>query len=152
MTLKERLEADYKKFFKEGNTLAVDALRLLKAEVKNAEIAKRKDFDDHEVLGVIMKVAKRHQDSMAAFAAGNRPDLMTREKEQLAVLADYLPEKLSEDELRDIILELIEGIKAAGPKDFGRVMAEAMKELKGQADGGLISQIVREELNKEEKN
>jgi len=152
MTLKERLEEDYKKFFKEGNTLAVDALRLLKAEVKNAEIAKRKDFDDHEVLEVIMKVAKRHQDSIAAFTAGNRPDLMAREKEQLAVLGVYLPEKLPEDELRDIILELIKEMAAVGPKDFGRVMGEAMKQLKGQAEGGLISRIVREELNKKEKN
>lgn len=151
MTLKERLEEDYKKYFKEGNALAVSALRLLKAEVKNAEIAKRKDFDDHEVLEIIMKVAKRHQDSMAAFTKGNRPDLTAREKEQLTVLETYLPEKLSEDELRDITLELIGEMKPAGPKDFGRVMGEVMKKLKGQAEGGLIRKIVQEELNKKEK-
>ncbi|MFH1367134.1 MAG: GatB/YqeY domain-containing protein [Patescibacteria group bacterium] len=152
MTLKERLEADYKKAYKEGKHLAVDALRLLKAEVKNSEIAKRKDFDDHEVLEVIMKVAKRHQDSIVAYTKGNRTDLADREKEQLAVLEIYLPAKLSEEELRDIIGELIKEAGAAGPTDFGRVMSEVMKNLKGQAEGGLVSKIVKEELNKKEKN
>lgn len=152
MTLKERLETDYKKSYKEGNALAVDALRLLKAEVKNSEIAKRKDFDDHEVLEVIVKIAKRHQDSIDAFTRGNRPELAEREKNQLAVLENYLPAKLSEEELRDIIGELIKESGAAGPQDFGRVMGGIMKNLKGQAEGGLVSRILKEELNKKEKS
>ena len=150
MTLKERLEEDYKTAFKQGRQLAVDTFRLLKAEVKNAEIAKRKDFDDHEVLEVIMKVAKKHEDSILAFTKGGRSDLASREKEQLAVLGPYLPAKLSEEELRDIINELIAEGGAKGPADFGRVMGLIIKQIKGQADGGLINKIVKEELNKKQ--
>ncbi|MFA5070510.1 MAG: GatB/YqeY domain-containing protein [Patescibacteria group bacterium] len=150
MTLKERLEEDYKTAFKQGRHLAVEALRMLKAEVKNAEIAKRKDFDDHDVLEVILRVAKRHQDSITAFNKGGRQDLADHEKEQLAVLQAYLPAKLSEEELRDIINELIAESGAKGPADFGRVMGSVMKQVKGQADGTLISKIVKEELNKKQ--
>jgi len=148
MTLKERLEADYKKAFKEKNEVAVETLRLLKAEVKNEEIAKRQDFDDNEVLDVVMKVAKKHKDSFEAFEKGGRQDLAAREKEQLTVLEEYLPDKLSEEELRDIICEMIEEAGAKTPADFGKVMGIVMKKVKNQADGNLVSKILKEELEK----
>lgn len=148
MTLKERLEDDYKKAFKEKRKVAVDTLRLLKAEVKNEEIAKRKDFDDNEVLDVIVKVAKRHQDSREAFEKGQRLDLADREAEQIKVLEEYLPDKLNEEELRDIINEMIKIAGAKGPQDFGRAMGAVMKKVRGQADGNLVNKILKEELAK----
>ncbi|MDZ7798636.1 MAG: GatB/YqeY domain-containing protein [Patescibacteria group bacterium] len=148
MTLKERLEADYKKAFKGKNEVAVETLRLLKAEVKNEEIAKREDFDDNKVLDVVMKVSKKHKDSSEAFKKGKREDLAAKEKEQLAVLEEYLPDKLSEEELRDIICEMIEEADAKTPKDFGKVMGIIMKKVKNQADGNLVSKILKEELEK----
>ena len=151
MTLKERLEADYKKAFKAKKTLAVETLRLLKAEVKNAEIAERKDFDDNEVLEVIIKVAKRHKDSAQAFEKGHRSDLAGAENEQIKILEEYLPDKLSETELRDIINEMIEKVGARGPADFGKAMGASMKKVRYQADGDLVSRIVREELDKRDK-
>ena len=151
MTLKDRLEDDYKKAFKGKKKVVVGALRLLKAEVKNEEIAKRKDFDDNEVLDVIMRVAKRHQDSFEAFEKGNRRDLAKNEKEQRKVLEEYLPDKLSEEELRDIIDEMIEKVGAKGPRDFGKAMGAVMKKVKGQADGTLVNKIVKEELDRADR-
>jgi len=148
MTLKERLEADYKKAFKEKDEVRVETLRLLKAEIKNREIAKRRDFIDNEVLEVIMSMAKKHKDSLDAFEKGGREDLAAREKNQLAILEEYLPAKLSEEELRDIISEIIDEMEASGPSDFGKVMGIIMKKVRGQADGNLVNKIVKEELEK----
>lgn len=148
MTLKERIENDYKTAFKTGQHEVVAVLRYLKAQVKNAEIARRKDFDDNEVLEIVIQDAKRHQDSIDQFTKGGRPDLANREQAQLAVLKHYLPDQLSEPELRDIALELIASSGAKDPKEFGKVMGLMMAKVRGQADGKLVQKIITEELAK----
>ncbi|MBI3114918.1 MAG: GatB/YqeY domain-containing protein [Candidatus Kerfeldbacteria bacterium] len=148
MTLKERFEEDYKTAFKAGQREVVGVLRELKAAVKNAEIARRKDFDDNEVLDVIMGQAKQHEDSIRQFTAGRRDDLANMERAQLKVVEQYLPAKLSPDELRDIVGELITQAGATGPKDMGAVMKLVMQKVRGQADGALVKNIVTDELAK----
>jgi len=148
MTLKERIEDDYKKYFKERNDIAVSTLRMLKAAVKRAEINKRKDFDDNEVLDVVLREVKQRNDSIEAFKKGNRNDLVSKEEAEIKVLEDYLPARLSEEELRDIIQEMIKIAKANSKKDFGKVMGLVIAKTKGQADGKLVSQIVGQELEK----
>ena len=148
MTLKERIEDDYKKSFKEKNEIAVSALRMLKAAVKRAEINKRKDFDDNEVLDVVLKEVKQRRDSIEAFKKGNREDLVQKEEAEIRALEGYLPERLSEEELRDIIQEIIKQAKATSKKEFGQVMGLVMAKTRGQADGKLVSRIVNQELEK----
>jgi hypothetical protein len=148
MTLKERIENDYKKTFKEKNDIAVSALRMLKAAVKRAEINKRKDFDDNEVLEVVLKEVKQRRDSIEAFKNGNRLDLAQKEEAEIKVLEEYLPARLSAEELRDIIQEIIKEAKATSKKDFGRVMSLVIAKTRGQADGKMVSQIVNQELEK----
>lgn len=146
--LKARLEEDYKAAFKAGQHEVVETLRFLKAQVKNAEIAKRKDLDDNEVLDVIMTDAKRHRDAIAQFDQGNRPDLAAHERAQLTILEAYLPPRLSDDELRDIIRELIAQAGAKGSQDLGRVMGVVMEKVRGQADGQKVRALVADELHK----
>lgn len=148
MTLKDRLEQDYKQAFKAGQHEVVATLRLIKAQVKNAEIARRKDFDDHEVLEVIFQAAKRHQDAIEQFQKGGRADLVQHEQVQLSVVERYLPAKLSEAELRDIVQELIAAVGAMGPQDLGKVMGQVMAKVRGQADGAKVRTIVTQELNR----
>lgn len=148
MTLKERIENDYKTAFKTGQHEVVAVLRYLKAQVKNAEIARRKDFDDNEVLEIVIQDAKRHQDSIGQFQKGGRPELANNEQAQLAVLKHYLPDQLSEAELRDIAQELIAHAGAREAKEFGKVMGLMMAKVRGQADGKLVQKIITEELAK----
>lgn len=148
MTLKERIENDYKTAFKTGQHEVVAVLRFLKAQVKNAEIARRKDFDDNEVLEIVIQDAKRHQDSVDQFTKGGRPDLANTEHAQLAVLKHYLPDQLTEPELRDIAVELIVSSGAKDAKEFGKVMGLMMAKVRGQADGKLVQKIITEELTK----
>lgn len=149
--LKARLEADYKTAFKASNALVVETLRYLKAQVKNGEIARRKDFDDHEVLDVILTDAKRHRDAIEQFERGGRADLAEHERQQLAVLEVYLPAQLSDEELRDIIRELIAQTGAASPADLGKVMGVVMQKVRGQADGQKVRALVADELTKRSK-
>lgn len=148
MTLKERIESDYKTAFKTGQREVVGVLRYLKAQVKNAEIARRKDFDDNEVLEIVIQDAKRHQDSIEQFTKGGRPELAQAEQAQLAVLKHYLPDQLTEAELRDIAQELITITGAKDAKDFGKVMGAMMEKVRGQANGKLVQKIITEELTK----
>ncbi len=146
MTLKERIEQDYKTAFKAGHHDVVGTLRFLKSQIKNAEIARRKDFDDNEALEVIIKDAKRHTDAIEQFQKGGRADLASREQAQLAVLEAYLPARLTDAELKDIVLELVRSAGAKGPGDLGKVMGLVMAKVRGQADGTKVKQFVSEAL------
>lgn len=146
MSLKDRIEADYRSAFKAKKESVLAALRLLKAAVKNAEIAKRKNFEDDEVIAVVNREAKKIKDSIAAYTQGKRADLVREEEAQLAALAQYLPAQLSEAELEDIIHDVINRLNATGPADFGTVMKEVMKVTAGQADGARVKTVTQKQL------
>ncbi|MCD6471258.1 GatB/YqeY domain-containing protein [bacterium] len=151
MSLKERIESDFKKALSERDELRIAILRLLKASLKNREILlkmKGKTLDDNEVLQVINQEAKKRRESIIAFKKGNRLDLAEKEEKELAVLQEYLPEQLSDDKIKEVVRKKILETGALGQSDFGKVMKSVMKELKGRADGSKVSQIVKEELNK----
>lgn len=143
--LLEQIAEDYKIAFKEKNQLVVEALRNLKSEIKNAEIAAQKELAEDDVLKVVMKKVKQHKDSIDSFAAGGRSDLVEHEKAQMEVLQKYMPQQMDESAVRDLIKATIAGMNATAA-DFGKVMKEVSAKTKGQADGKLVSQIVKEEL------
>jgi hypothetical protein len=120
--------------------------RLLKSALKNAEIEKRADLEEADVIRVLEKEAKQRRDSIEQYRAGDREDLAAHEEAELKVIEGFLPEKMDEAEVRKIVKQEIEKIGDVSPADFGRVMGTVMGALKGQADGTLVQQIVREEM------
>lgn len=146
MSLKDRIETDYREAFKARNEVAMEALRLLKAAVKNAEIDQRKDFEDDEVIKVVTREAKKIKDSIALYQKGNRTDLLEREQAQLKTLEVYLPAQLSDAELQDIVGDVIKRLGATSPADFGKVMKEVMVDTAGQADGTRVKALVQQQL------
>ncbi len=144
--LKEQIDADLKAAMLAKDQLTLDTLRMLRARIKNEEIAKGKDFADEEIVAVIGSEVKKRKDSVTAYTEGNRPELAAKEQSEITVLQKYLPEQISEDEVRKIITETISG-QTFQASDFGKAMALVMPKLKGRADGSLISKILKEKLS-----
>lgn len=148
MGLNERLTEEMKAAMKAGSAgkVRLETIRFLRAAVKNAEIEKRAPLTDDEILGIITKQVKQLKDSMADFQRGNRQDLIDRAQAEIDVLAEYLPQQLSADELRDLARKVIAAVGAQGPKDMGKVMGPLVAQTKGRADGKMVQQIVKELL------
>ena len=145
--LKEKLGADLKLAIKGGDKVRRSVIRLMLAAVKNAEIAKQASLEDGDILGIIAKEAKQHQESIEAFRQGNRQDLVTKEETELAIIEEYLPQQMTRDEITAEARRIIEEVGAQGPKDKGRVMPKLIAELKGRADGREINEVVTELLS-----
>ena len=97
---------------------------------------------DEDVISVLQKVVKTHHESIEAFKAGNRPDLVAKEEAELTILKQYLPAQISEKEIKKVVDE----IKATGINDFGQVMKAVMAKVRGKADGSMVAKIVKENL------
>jgi len=145
--LQKRLADDLKSAMKSGDTVKRDTLRMLISSVNNAGIAKQADLTDADVLGVISKEVKRHVESIDAFKKGNRPDLVSKEEAEMAVLQAYLPRQMSREEIAAAAREVITAVGAKGPGDKGKVMQQLMPKLKGKADGKDINEVVTGLLN-----
>jgi uncharacterized protein YqeY len=147
--LEEKILNDYKEAMKARDTLKSSILSLLRADMMNAAMAKKKaKLDDSEVIAVIKKQIKQHQDSVEQFTKGNRPDMAQKEAKELEILKTYLPPELSPDEVKRIIEEVVAALGAQDMKDMGRVMKEVTAKAAGQADGKLVSDLVKERLSK----
>lgn len=149
MSLKERLTEDMKQAMKdkEAGKLRLSVIRMVRASIKNVEIDRKKELGDEEVLDVLAKEVKMRRDSLEEFKKGNRPDLVEGLEQEIVILMNYLPQQLSEAEVRTIVAEAVAQTGAAGPKDMGKVMAALMPKVKGRADGKLVNSLVKEYLN-----
>lgn len=143
--------ADLKKAMKNKEQNRLRVLRSLKSKLLEREISERKggeaSLSDEQTIEVLMKAAKQRKESIEQFEKGARDDLADSEKKELEIIESYLPEMLSEDEIRDIVREKIDEVDAENMADMGRVMGVMMKELKGKAEGSLVSKVVKEELS-----
>lgn len=164
MALKERINQDLIVALKSGEKDRALVLRTLNAAIKNAEIVKRSKLakteestekliaasalNDEEIIGVIASQIKQRRDSIIEFEKGARADLADNEKKQIEILSRYMPEQMSEEEIRKVVASAIGRVGATSAKDIGRVMGALMKEVKGKADGTLVSKIVKELLSK----
>lgn len=148
MSLTERLRADLNQATKAGNKTRISALRLLIANINNAQIAKGRDvpMDEGDILAVIQKQARQHRESIDAFGKGNRSDLVAKEEGELNVLLEYLPQQMSRDEITAAVRKVIEEVGARGPADKGKVMSKVMALLKGKAHGAEVNAVVSELL------
>jgi len=146
MNLKDKLTEDLKQTMRQRDELGRSTLRLVMAAIKNAEIEKRRELEEGELLAIIAKEAKQRRESIAEFERGGRQDLVDREKAELQILLAYLPEQLSREEIAAQARPIIEEVGATDPAQMGQVMRQLMPLMQGKADGKLVSQVVKELL------
>ncbi len=146
MPISEKITEDFKEALKTGEKNKISILRLIKSAMKNREIEKRASLTDEDIQAILRTYVKRSKESIEQFSKAGRTDLVEKEKEELSILLSYLPGQLGEDELRKLIRDAIDETGATGQGDIGKVMKAAMEKVKGQADGKLVNNIVREML------
>jgi len=143
MSLKDKLMEDLKQALREGDERRKSAIRLAMAAIRNAEIEKRRELDDGELLQIIAKEVKQRRDSIAEFAKAGRQDLIDQEKAELEVLLAYLPRQMTREEIEEAARRVIQEVGATGLSQMGKVMGRLMPQVKGRADGRLVSEVVR---------
>ena len=150
--LKEKIQNDIKEAMKAKDELKLSVLRMLSSAVKNRELEKRaksgkvEELSEEEVLASIRSEVNKRRDAIVEFEKGGRQDLADKESAELKILEAYLPQELSDEEVEKMVKEVISGLGEVTIRDFGRVMQEVMKRLKGQASGDRVSSAVKKAL------
>lgn len=146
MSLKLQISEDMKNAMRAKDSVRLGAIRLLQAAIKQREVDERIDLDDAAVIAVIEKMLKQRRDSIAAYESANRTDLADVEKFEVTVLQTYLPQQLTEDEIKAILEKVVADTGAEGVKDMGKVMAAIKPLVAGKADMGKISGLIKTRL------
>lgn len=147
MTLLERLSEEIKTAMKSGDKVRVETLRLLRSQLKDAQIAKMQPLEPQEEIDVLNSAAKKRRESIAAYQNAGRDDLVASETAELNIISEYLPKALSAEEIAAIVDAAVRETGAKDAKDLGKVMGKIMPQVKGRADGKLLQQLVRERLS-----
>ena len=148
--LHEQIKNKIKEAMLAKNTVLLETLRSMVASFTNELVAKNRKpnetLSDEEAIAVIARLAKQRKDSIEQFKKGGRQDLVDKEEAELKILQFFLPPQLSADDVKSIVREVINNLKASGMKDMGRVMKEVMPRVAGKADGKLVNEVVKEVL------
>lgn len=136
--MKEALKA------KDKDRLSV--IRMVRAEVKQAEIDKRDSLTDDEVFDVILREVKKRKDAIAEYTKAGREELAKKEQQELAILEQYLPQPLTEEELRAIVAETVQSLNVSSKKEMGKAIQAVMSQVKGRAEGKTVARLVQEAL------
>ena len=150
MSFQQRLMDDMKAAMRDGNGLKLSVVRLLRSSIKNKEIAKGKgqSLTEQEFLETVSSAVKQRKDSIEQFTKGGRMDLVSKEKEELKILQEYLPRPLTAEEFRAKAEEVIREVGANSLKDLGKVMKALMPLVTGKVDGSEASKVVKDLLTK----
>jgi uncharacterized protein YqeY len=146
--LAKRIQTDLKDAVKSRDKVRVGVLRMLISALKNAELDEREELSDDTELAVVSSYARRVKESIEEFQKGGREDLVAKERAELVIVMVYLPEQMSDDDVRAEAAKVITEIGASSPRDMGRVMSEMMRRFKGRVDGGAVNRVVIELLKK----
>lgn len=146
MSLSDRLNEDMKQAMKSQDKFKLSVIRMVRSTIKNSEIDLKRALDDNEVLDVLTREIKQRKDSLQEFTKAGRDDLADSLKAELVILAEYMPQQLSEEEVKAIVQQTIQQIGASSKADMGKVMTALMPQVKGRADGKLINQLVQQLL------
>jgi len=146
MSLKTQLTDDMKTAMKAGDKERLGVIRLVNAAIKQKEVDERIELDDAQVLAVLDKMVKQRRDSVSQYDAAGREDLAGIERAEIAVIEHYLPARLSEAEIVDIVDGAIRDSGATGPADMGKLMGVLKPRLAGKADMGEVSAILKRRL------
>jgi uncharacterized protein YqeY len=147
--LKEKISKDFVEALKARDERRLSALRLLRTEVKKREVSgQKKELQENEVLETISTLVKQRRESIRLFREGQRQDLVEKEEAELQFLQSYLPQPLTQSAIEEIIDSILLETQATGMKDQGKVMKAVMAKITGQAEGKVVSEIVRQKLSK----
>ncbi len=146
MTLRERLRDDTTAAMRSREALRLDVLRMVNNAIYNVEKAKRITLSEDDILGVVSREVKTRRESIEAFRKGGREDLASKEEAEIAILADYLPPALTDDELRALVDEAVAATGATSARDLGKVMGWLSPRTRGRADGKVASGLVAQAL------
>lgn len=147
MSFSEKINADLKEAMKAQDQIALRGIRAIKAAILLANTdGSGKEVDDERAIQILQKLVKQRRESLDIYEKQGREDLAVVEREEIQIIERYLPEQMSPEELRKVLTEIISNAGAVGPKDMGKVMGLASKQLAGKADGKNISAIVKELL------
>ena len=146
MSLKQKLQEDLKSSMKNKDNTKKSVVTLIRASIKQFEVDNRVELDDSQVIDIIAKLLKQTKDSLNEFKKAGREDLATQAEAEIEVLKEYLPQQLSEEELNEIVIYTISDVGATSMKDMKKIMTSIMPKVKGSADGKLINELVRKNL------
>jgi len=146
VNLRERLQSGITAAMRSGDALRRDTLRMAENSIYNAEKRDKRTYSDDEVAAILAREVKTRRESIDAFTKGGREDLASKEAAEIAILTEFMPEPLSEDELRALIDEAVATTGAASPKDLGKVMGWLSPRTRGRADGRRMSELVNARL------
>lgn len=146
MSLKQKLQEDLKSSMKNKDTNKKSVITLIRASIKQYEVDNRVELGDEEIIDLIVKQLKQTRDSREEFAKAGRDDLVEKAEAEIEVLKEYLPQQLSEEELNQIVISTISEVGATSMKDMKNIMSSIMPKVKGRADGKLINELVKKNL------
>lgn len=146
--LLEKIQTDLKNAQMARDEVKVSTLRLLLSEVKNGEIAKGGPLVDSDIVSIIQREVKKRKEAAAGFRSGQREEAALKEEQEAKVLVSFLPAQMSNEELTKLVEESITELGASSMADMGKVIGAVMVQVKGQADGGTVSALVKEKLSK----
>ena len=146
MSLQDQLTEAMKVAMKAKDSLRLNAIRLMRTAIKNKEIDTRTTLSDEDVIGVLSTLVKQRKESAEVYRANQRGDLADKEEAELAVIQDFLPAQMSEDEIKAAIEAAVQETGAASPKDMGKVMKIVSAQTRGRADGRMVSELVKARL------
>lgn len=147
MSVLDQLNQDMKAAMKAKDKAKLKTIRMLKASLQNEKLAKQDDLTEQEELDILAREKKQRLDSLQEFKQAGRDDLVDEVEEELAIVAEYLPEPLSDNEVKEIIQSVIDSVNASGMQDMGKVMGAVMPKVKGRADGNFVSEVVKTKLS-----
>lgn len=147
MSVLDQLNQDMKAAMKAKDKAKLKTIRMLKASLQNEKLAKQDDLTEQEELDILAREKKQRLDSLQEFKQAGRDDLVDEVEEELAIVAEYLPEPLSDNEVKEIVQSVIDSVNASGMQDMGKVMGVVMLKVKGRADGNFVSEVVKAKLS-----
>ena len=150
MTLRATLDSDLKEAMRNKDVIKRTVLRTVLSEIRNTEIAKQNTLDDSGIEVVITKQAQQRKDSIEAYITAERHDLVDKETQELNILSSYLPEQMSDDEVKEIVKSVIRDVGAENISDMGKVMGAIMPKVRGRADGKVVNVMVTQILKSSE--
>jgi len=144
MSLKEQIKSDIKDAMRAKDVTKRDTLRNLSAAIKQIEVDERKELNDSEVEAILTKYLKQREDALTQFKEANRDDLVAKEEAEIAIVKAYLPEPLSDEELKTLVEEVAKELGATSMKDMGKVMGAIKAKAGSRADGSKVNKFFKE--------
>ena len=146
--IKFLIQETVKTSMKGGEKEKTITLRMAISEIKKEEIDKRSDLNDQEITSILQRMIKQRKDSSNQFQSAGREELAQKEEREIEILSEFLPEQLSQDEIKEFVIKAIINLSAETPQDIGKVMGSLKSDLQGKADMSLVSTLVKENLTK----